>query len=233
MKIRSFTRGYALGLVVLALTGLNMAPAAAATLSFVKFEGVLGESTRIKHEGETDLTDWNFSVRHVAQGVGACASLGGCTVFDDATITNVVERSTPVLFGKLANGEIIPSARISVERSGDSPKVFFSLLFTDVLLSAMNVGASGAGNVLVHTAFSFSTVLMSYAPQKPDGSLGTPITAFYDVANGEGSLPQLLTLFALAQSDNGVSAVPVPPALPMLAVAAVGMLGLRRRAARA
>ena len=227
----SFKRGCALGLMALALMGLDIAPAAAAKLEFIKFDGVDGESTDDKHKGEIDLASWNFGVKRKAEGVDGCAIRGGCTVFDDIQITNALEKSTPKLFGLLASGEIIPSARISVTRPDLNGKTYFSILFNDVQLSAMNIGG-GLPVPQVGTAFRFGAITMSYSPQKADGSLGLPITAFYDLRNGEGSIPLLLTVFSLASSDTGVSTVPLPPALPLLAVALLGMTRLRRRATR-
>lgn len=231
MKTRLFRKGYVTGALALVLVGMTMGVASAATLSYIKFDGVNGDSTQIKHEGETDLVSWNFEVRHVAQGVGTCASVGGCTQFEDITIINNLESSTPVLFGKLATGDVIPTAKISVARSGDRPQVFFSLLFTDVQLTSMAINPGGAAG-LVHTAFAFSTITMSYAHQKPDGSLDTPITAFYDLVNGTGSLPQLLTVFALGNGDNPPSAVPLPPTLAMMTAGLLAVAGWRRRAPR-
>lgn len=231
MKIRLSGKGCAIGLAAFALVGLDIAPAMAALPSYIKFDGVNGESTKDKHKGETDLISWDFHVRHVAQGVDACANIRGCTLFDDMRIVNNLESSTPTLFGKLASGDIIPTALISVTRAGESPPVFFTMLFTDVQLTDMSISSSGSAG-LVSTAFAFSTITMAYRHQRADGSLDAPITAFYDLVNGEGSLPQLLTVFALGTSDDAPAPVPVPPALPMMAAGLVAVAGWRRRAMR-
>lgn len=231
MKKSSFGKGCATGLVALALLGLDIAPAAAALPSYIKFDGVEGESQKDKHRGETDLISWDLHVRHVARGVEACASVRGCTLFDDIHIVNSLETSTPTLFGKLVSGDLIPTALISVTRNGESPAVFFTMLFTDVQLTDMDINSGGTLG-LVSTAFSFSTITMTYREQKADGSFKTPITAFYDLINGEGSLPQLLTVFALGTSDSAPAPVPLPPTLPLMVGGLLATFGWRRRAAR-
>ena len=60
--------------------------------------------------------------------------------------------------------------------------------FTDLLVSSFQTGGAGAGDVLPmdQISFNFAKIECEYKEQKPDGTLGGTIKAYYDMKQNVG-----------------------------------------------
>jgi type VI secretion system secreted protein Hcp len=209
---------------MLMILSLVAAPSTAATEYFLDFDNVLGDATLRGHEN-------TIAIASFVWGVSAAGSSGGSTsrpVFKDLQWSQLLDRSTPTLFSRISTVTQIKTAQLdAVSTGGRSNETYFSMLFDDVVLTALDISGS-TGVPSVTGAFSYRKITLSFRPQKSDGSLDTPITASYDLETGIGSAAGVLAVFALA-NGSGPSAVPLPAALPLLVGALSVIGGLARR----
>jgi type VI secretion system secreted protein Hcp len=82
-----------------------------------------------------------------------------------------------------ANGEHIKSAILICRKAGKDQQEYLKVTFTDLLVASYTTNGTGAADVIPmdQIALNFTKVEMEYKEQKPDGSLGGAIKAFYDM----------------------------------------------------
>jgi len=170
-------------LVAFTLSALAVAttPALAAVDSFVNIAGIDGESQDEQHKGEIDVLSWSWGVNgassrasstNPSQPVGpvarACAR--------EFTITKQVDKASPLLFANAATGTSIPTALITVRKAGRGQQEFMTITLSNVVVSSVTQsGASEDAGPTESVTFNLSSVLITFTPQKADGSAGDPI----------------------------------------------------------
>ena len=150
---------------------------------FLKLEGIDGESVDDVHAKSIDLLAWSWGMSqsgttHIAQGGGA-----GKVNVQDLSITKYVDKASPTLMSKIATGEHIPKATLTVRKAGKTPLEYVVIEMEDVLVSSLSTGGSGGEDRLTENiSLNFARVKTSYVPQKADGS-GDPAVEFgHDIA---------------------------------------------------
>ena len=85
-----------------------------------------------------------------------------------------------MLFLKCATGKAIPTAVLTARKAGESGRDFYSITLSEVWIASLTQEASD-GAVVESVSLSFSKIAISYTPQNPNGSLGQPVTATFDI----------------------------------------------------
>ena len=167
-------------------SSVEFAPSAhaAAVDYFLKIEGVEGESTDDRHKGEIQIESfsWGASQPGIGQmGSGGGGGAGKVSVHD-ISITKSVDKASPVLMVSSATGVHFPRAVLTVRKSGDNNQAeYFKVTLSDVLISSYQVGGDQGSLPADTFSLNFSKIEFEYLPQNPDGSLGAPVKAGYDV----------------------------------------------------
>lgn len=158
MSPRSAAR--ALGLAAL-LSGLVAAPAAQADLlAWMKVDGIPGESVVRGHENEIDLQSYsqNFGTRNCSRVV----------------VVKALDSASPALISRATSNQLVSRVVITLRKPGEGQQDFFKATLDSVLIDRIDL-------VDDDTSLSESLILrprsirLEYRPQRPDGSLGTPI----------------------------------------------------------
>jgi type VI secretion system secreted protein Hcp len=150
---------------------------------FLKIEGIEGESNDSKHKGEIDLQSWSWgesqSGTH-AQGGGGGA---GKVAMQDFHFVMSVNKASPKLALACATGEHIKKAVLIARKAGKEQQEFLKITMSDLLVSSFQTGGSGHGDILPteQISLNFAKIEWEYKEQKPDGSLGGPVKAGYDL----------------------------------------------------
>ena len=150
--------------------------------AFLKIDGIEGESTDDKHKGEIDVLSWSWGASNpttVSSGGGGTA---GKVSMQDFHFVSRVNKASPLLFIKCATGEHIKSAVLSVRKAGGQAFEYIKLTLSDCLVSSYMPAGAPDDAASEEVSLNFSKIEFSYSPQNADGSIGSPITAIFDIA---------------------------------------------------
>jgi type VI secretion system secreted protein Hcp len=165
--------------LLLAVGGGNAIAAEPAqpTASFLKIDGVQGESTDARHPGEIDIETFHIKATNTAGTAGGGGGAGK-VAFSQAEFTKSYDASSPQLLQKVANGAHIESVQFSFRRGGNAGDGFLVYTLDDVVVSSYEQGGdTGTSPLLEHVGLTFSKITVSYTPVA-----GPPlVTAGWDV----------------------------------------------------
>jgi type VI secretion system secreted protein Hcp len=145
--------------------------------------GVPGESTIVANG--IDLLSFSFGVRNAPRATSASGGgRAGRPEFSEFIITKKLDKSSPSLMLSCAAGTHYHEATISCRKAGgeSSRQVYLMYTLSDVLVSSyQGVGSSGSDVPTDQVSFNFDRIDFNYHPQHPDGSLGPPVNACWDL----------------------------------------------------
>jgi type VI secretion system secreted protein Hcp len=150
---------------------------------FLKLDGIEGESHDAKHKGEIDLESWSWgesqSGTHSAGGGGGA----GKVAMQDFHFVMKINKASPKLFLLCANGQHIKKAVLTCRKAGKDQQEFLKIEFTDLLVSSYQTGGSGHSDILPtdQISLNFAKIEYTYKQQNPDGTLGGPVQAGWDL----------------------------------------------------
>jgi type VI secretion system secreted protein Hcp len=154
--------------------------------AFLKIDGVPGESTDAKHKGEIDLESFSFGVKNPGSTGSASGGAGaGKAQFSSFTFDKLYDASSPKLFLGAASGQHFKSAVLTFRKRGGEQQDFLTYKFEDLMVEHYDQGGKQEPPLLEDVGMTFDKVEITYRPQNADGSLGSPITASWDVASNK------------------------------------------------
>ena len=155
----------------------------------LKLDGIAGDSVDQFHKGEIEVVGFQGGLSHPANRASATGGAGaGKATFQDFHFTAPVSSATPKLLLACASGQHIKSATLSVRKAGGDPRGldFLKYTFTDAIVSSVTTGgASGDAAPSEQFSLNFLKLNVVYAPPKPDGTLGAPSTAGWDLGTNK------------------------------------------------
>jgi type VI secretion system secreted protein Hcp len=144
---------------------------------FLKLGSINGGSLDDKHKDEIEIA--SFSWGETAPTLPAGGS--GKSAPGDFHFTKDVDVASVPLFLACARGDLIGGGTLSVRRAGGSRLEYLHIAFGPLHISSYQVGsAHGQENASEQFSLAVGRVTMSYTPQRPDGSAGTPISGGFD-----------------------------------------------------
>lgn len=162
--------------------------------TFVKIEGIPGESLDSKYKDWIEVLNFDFGVKQPASATASSAggATSGRAELSDLSITKFVDKASPKLFEACCKGQHISSLTLSVNRAGGDKVQYLEIKLEKVIVSSTNVtgtarpdsnGSNTAGEDLpVETVtFNFGSIKTTYTQQKrQDGSGGGNVTGGWD-----------------------------------------------------
>jgi type VI secretion system secreted protein Hcp len=150
---------------------------------FLKIDGIDGEAHAKGHEKEIEISSFSFGETNSGTSSGGGGGGAGKVVMQDFHFTMSIQSASPKLFLACATGEHIKSALLTCRKAGKEQNEFLKWKFSDVFISSYQTGGSSHGEIVPtdQISFNFTKVEIEYRPQKPDGSLGSPTPAGYNV----------------------------------------------------
>jgi len=150
---------------VLGVLGMNSTPALACVEMYLCIDGIEGESTSEKHTNCIDVLAWswgmsNSGTTHIPDGGG------GKVAVQDLSLTKYIDKATPDLMLRVANGKHLIDAQLYNYRCGDGPVEYFDLLLEDLIVTSVSTGGSGGESRLTeNVTLNFAKVEWCYTPQ--------------------------------------------------------------------
>jgi type VI secretion system secreted protein Hcp len=147
---------------------------------FLKLDGIKGESADSKHKDEIDIESWSWGEANAGSKVGGGRGAGKVSM-QDFSFAMKVNKASPKLFVYCASGQAISSGLLTCRRAGKDQQEYLKIKFTDLLVSGYQTGGSPDNVVPIdQITLCFNKIEISYAPQKNDGTLDSPIVNNWD-----------------------------------------------------
>ena len=156
-----------------------------ATKTFIKFDGIDGESVNKDHAGEIDVLSWNWGLAVTVLTSGGDGGVSaGRVAPKDIHFVHHYDKASPMLLRMAATGRRIASAVMSARKAGAGQKDFLKITLKDVLITSINAGDDGNG-ATEEIAFNYRDIQFSYRPQSASGALGAAVEVDWDVRAGK------------------------------------------------
>jgi type VI secretion system secreted protein Hcp len=156
---------------------------------FLKIEGVDGESTDATHKGEIEILSYSWSENQSGTHASSAGGGGGAgkVAMQDFHFNMFVNKASPKLMLACATGDHLKTAKLTVRKAGGDQQEFMTITFSDILVSAYSTGGASGGDSVPTESISlnFSKVEFEYKPQKPDGTLDSPVKTGYNLATNK------------------------------------------------
>jgi type VI secretion system secreted protein Hcp len=153
--------------------------------AFLKIDGVDGESTRKGFEKQMEIQSFSLGASNPSTiGAGGGGGGGGKVSISSFNILKRSDSASPKLFNTCCQGDHYPTAVVTLNKSaGKAPIDFIKYEFEEVYVDTIQwSGASGGDDTPIESvSFSFAKITVTYTPQKPDGSKGSPAVGSWDL----------------------------------------------------
>lgn len=150
---------------------------------FLKLDGIQGEATGKGHEKEIDIESFswgatNAALSHIGGGAGQ-----GKVSLHDLTVTKKTDKASTSLMLDCCNGAHIKEGTLTARKAGGDQQEYLKIKLTDILVSSYQVSGHNSTDVIPveQVSLNFAKVQITYAPQKPDGTLDSPVSSGWDV----------------------------------------------------
>lgn len=157
-------------------------PAHAIIDFYLDLDGVPGESTAVGHEDEIVIESFQMGVSRPE---------GAQPAFTDLNFSKALDKASPLLMLKCAQGAIIPNAVLTCRTgtSGGKPVAFYVIRLTNVKVSQVSVAGAAGGGTKPGENFSlnYETIEWEYTPVNNTGGTGQLVKAKWSLKTGQGS----------------------------------------------
>ncbi len=137
--------------------------------TFLKIDGVDGESADSRHKGEIELS--SFSIGTSAPRTSGGGGGAGKVSFSSFTITKTIDKASPVLFKAAATGKHFAKVTVAFARkAGRGQQDYLEYKLSQVLISSIQDGTSGSGRPTEQVSFNFAKIEEVFL-----GSNGKPV----------------------------------------------------------
>ena len=150
---------------------------------FLKIQGIEGESHDAKHKNEIDVLSFSWGETQTGTHAGGGGGGAGKVSMQDFHFVMKTNKASPKLLLACANGEHIKEATMVCRKAGKDQQDFMKIKFTDLLVSSYQTGGSSTSDEIPmdQISLNYAKIEYEYKMQQPDGTLGGPIKAGYDL----------------------------------------------------
>ncbi len=150
---------------------------------FLKIDGIQGESQDKTHKNEIEIESFSWGANQTGTGSHGGGMGAGKVQMQDFHFVMRINKASPKLMLACSNGEHVKNAILTCRKAGKEQQEYLKITFTDLLVSSYQTGGSGSSDVVPmdQISLNFTKVEFEYKEQKPDGTLGGAVKAFYDM----------------------------------------------------
>jgi type VI secretion system secreted protein Hcp len=150
--------------------------------AFLKLDGIDGESAKDGHTGEIDIMSVSWGTHHISTAHTGTGLSSGRADFSDFSIMKVADKSSPKLFLKSCDGKHISKGKITFRKvAGDSKIEFLTYDLENVMVTSFQHSGNDSGDQVAESvSFHATKVVVTYLPQKADGSADAKQQAGWD-----------------------------------------------------
>src|SRR5262245_1536971 len=136
------------------------------TDTYLKIEGLTGESVEVDHVGWIQLTAFEWSIAH-RSGLP-----GGGPEVRDLVFTKLYDQTSPELALACAEGRLFPTATMEITRpTGGERFAFMRYILRNCLVSSVSpTGSPDERGIYESVSIAFEEIEWGYSPLLPDGT---------------------------------------------------------------
>ena len=153
------------------------------TGSFLTIDGINGPNGK---SCLFEIKDFSFGVENPTTIGSATGGAGaGKAAFHEFQITKNSDSASPILFQHVANGQHFNNITLTMRKAGGDPQsgqAFLVYKFGTVFTTKIDWSGPGDEGPQEQITFVYGKLAVQYQPQKPNGTLGVPITSCFDFA---------------------------------------------------
>ena len=149
-------------------------PSAASANVYLELPGIPGESIATGFENQIELTSFQLGVSRNAAAKGP--------EFSAVSVTKRVDKSSPELMLRTANGTTLPTAKVQFTTTGaEKVDVYLRYCFTGVRITNFTQSSGGDERPSESISFSYATIVQSYTQGSETGGAGTVFDEGWDL----------------------------------------------------
>lgn len=158
---KSGNRGLVVALMLAQSCATSLQAASDMFLSFIP--EIKGESTDKEHKDQIDVLAWSWGLAN--SGTTHLGGTGGAGVatFQDLSLTKYVDKASPKLMERCADGTHLSEATLILRTPGATPVEYLKIKFEEVLVSSVSTGGSGGEDRLTeNVSLNFARLSLTY-----------------------------------------------------------------------
>ncbi|MBX3443880.1 MAG: type VI secretion system tube protein Hcp [Planctomyces sp.] len=155
---------------------------------YIKFDGIDGESLDKEHKGWSDIISFEQRIHKPGTGTGVYRRRAD-VVFDDIVVSKAVDKASPKLAERVANGKVFSKVEIHVTRSytdkGRQTYLIYELENVQVLSYDINGACQSADVPTEELSLNFEKIKVVYKEAGADGKEKGQVDYSWKVEEGE------------------------------------------------
>lgn len=151
--------------------------------AYLKLDGVDGETVRSGFEKWIEIYSFSWGASNPTSHSGAGMAAGKVDI-SGFNVMKKTDSASPQIFMKCCQGSHFKTATMTLNKAGGEKAIqYLKYEFTELFVDSVQwSGASGGDDTPTESvSFSFSSIKVTYTPQKADGSAGSPVVVGWDV----------------------------------------------------
>ncbi len=156
---------------------------------FLQMDGLPGSSTDAKHKDWCDVISFQIGDTNMTLTSGSTGQSVGRPRFSNMTLTKQIDKTTPQLAVRCANGQRFSKVVLACARPGPQSFDFYTVTLTNAVVTGDRVVGDVNSTLPVpveSVAFSYEKIKWEFVEQKANGSAGNTFTGEWDVKGGRG-----------------------------------------------
>ena len=150
---------------------------------YLKIATIDGESTKTGVKDHIEVLTFSWGATNSGSQSHGGGGGSGAVSMHDFSFTMTLNKATPKLWLACATGEHIKDALLTCREAGTEQQVYFTIKFTDLIISSYQISGAAGDNHKPTDSVSFNYAKMEteYKPQKADGTLDSPVKTGFDL----------------------------------------------------
>jgi type VI secretion system secreted protein Hcp len=157
--------------------------------TFLKINGIDGESTDDKHMGWIEVLSYSWGVSQSESRASISATggaAGGRADFQDLSIVKALDKSSPKLYLACAKGDHLQDVTLELCRAAGNKEKYMEFKLTNVIVSSASLGGGGGGEPTESITFNFGKIEATYTQIARDGQTKGHVPMNWDLAKNKG-----------------------------------------------
>ncbi|CAG9214716.1 Protein hcp1 [Paraburkholderia sabiae] len=144
--------------------------------TFIKIDGISGESDDAAHPDEIQITNWGWKMSQQSSMMSGSGGGAAKATVEDLVFFHEVDRASPNLMSYCLTGKHIPKVVLTMRKAGGVPLDFLRITMNDVVITGVEMSAS-----YEQVRLSFASVRQEYLLQNAQGGSRGVITGTFDI----------------------------------------------------